>query len=128
MNQAIAIRAHCGGCGLESRPGSRFCSRCGIPITTAESALSIQPRQTVVASRSVRALLDNRLAVIGVLICAGPLGLPLLWFSRRFSRRTKIITTVLYFGLTVVVPLVMAYYWMEIAVRPLLEVFEPSTP
>jgi hypothetical protein len=71
-------------------------------------------------------LLGNRLVVIGLLAVAGPLGLPALWLSRRFSKPTKIATTVLFFLATVVAPLALAYYWLEIALRPLVDVFDKA--
>ena len=67
--------------------------------------------------------LDNRLIVIAIVAVAGPLGLPALWFSRRFNRPTKIVATAAYLLLTVVFPLVMVYYWCELALRPLVDAF-----
>lgn len=71
-------------------------------------------------------LLGNRLVVVGLLAVAGPLGLPALWLSRRFSKPTKIATTVVFFLATVVAPLALAYYWLEVALRPLVDVFDKA--
>lgn len=66
-------------------------------------------------------VLDNRWLVVGLLLVAGPIGLPALWFSRRFSTKVKVGTTILYAIVTVVFPLAMVWYWCETAVRPLVD-------
>jgi hypothetical protein len=71
----------------------------------------------------VRTVLNNRCAIVGMLAFVGPLGLPFLWLSHRFSRRSKIAVTVIFFLLTVVLPLAFTYYWVETAIRPLLAAF-----
>lgn len=68
-------------------------------------------------------VINNRLAVIGIIALLGPLGLPALWFSPRFSRPTKIITTVTYVLLTTVLPIAIAWYWLDYSLRPLVDVF-----
>lgn len=96
---------------------------------TRERALSEPPRHaplSVEIDPAFVRLLGNRFVVIGLLAVAGPLGLPALWFSRKFSKGTKIATTVLFFLATVVAPLALAYYWLEIALRPLVEVFDKA--
>ena len=123
MSQVIATLACCDRCGREFRSDDRFCGQCGAPIQIIESALSVGPGNTVGARGSDRSFLHNRFAVIGLLVCLGPLGLPLLWLSNRFSRLTKIITSVICVLLTVVAPAVIIFYFLGIAVRPLLNVF-----
>ncbi len=59
--------------------------------------------------------------MIAILLCGGPLGLPLMWCSRSFSRRSKIITTTAYFLFTVVFPLAIAWYFLDFALQPLVE-------
>ena len=73
---------------------------------------------------TINAFLNNRLAVIGIIALIGPLGLPALWFSWRFSKSTKIITTTAYFLVTIVLPIALAWYWLDYSVRPLIEVFD----
>jgi hypothetical protein len=53
----------------------------------------------------------------------GPLGLPLLWFSDKYSTRTKILVSVSVIGGTVVLPMLIIVYWLNVALQPLLEVF-----
>ena len=67
--------------------------------------------------------LQRRWVVITILLVAGPMGLPVLWLSHRFSRFTKIIVTTGLALLTVVFPIVFTWYWCEVAIRPLLDVF-----
>ena len=69
----------------------------------------------------LRRLLDNRWVISALLLAVGPIGLPALWFSRRFSFAAKTGITVLFLLLTAVVPLVVAWYFFEVALRPLLD-------
>jgi len=110
----------CDLCGAECHSEHRFCSQCGTSLATESLPLCHRTTNVPVVQGSTNPL-DNRLVVVGILLCAGPLGLPALWFSRRFSRVTKVVTTVAYFVFTAVLPLVIAWYWLDIAVRPLLE-------
>ena len=73
--------------------------------------------------QSVKAVLNNRLAVIGIIAFVGPPGLLALWLSPRFATRTKIVTTATYFLLTAVIPLAIAWYWLDHSLRPLVDVF-----
>jgi hypothetical protein len=65
--------------------------------------------------------LERRWVLITILLVAGPLGLLLVWPSRRFARSTKIVVTVGVVLVTVVLPLALAWYWCEMAVRPLVD-------
>jgi hypothetical protein len=67
------------------------------------------------------AVLDNRWLVVGLLLVAGPMGLPALWFSRRFSKGVKIGVSIAYAVVTVALPVAMVWYWCETAVRPLVD-------
>ena len=66
--------------------------------------------------------LERRWVVLAILLCMGPIGLPLVWLSSRFSKLTKIGLTVGFVLLTVVFPIVLVWYWCEAAIRPLVEV------
>ena len=121
MNQELVTLANCERCGSDYHPRDRYCRQCGVPLQPTATALTEPPRRAVPVSGPAQTLLGSRLAVIGILACVGPIGLPLLWFSHRFSRRTKIITTVIFFVLTIVLPIAVTYYCVEIALRPLLD-------
>ena len=123
MNELI-LAPRCASCHTVFSIEDRFCRHCGAPAMAGNStAPAIRHAAPPVHMNPGRTLLESRVAVIAILLVAGPLGLPFLWLSGRFSRPTKIITTVAYFGLTVVAPLAVAWYWLDIAVRPLLDVW-----
>ena len=127
----------CRHCGRRLAAQDNFCGECGsecrdlIEILDPLSGTSIahvapEPATVVVYSDglpTINALLNNRLAVVAMIALIGPLGLPALWFSPRFGKRTKFITTSTYVLLTTVVPIAIAWYWLEYSLRPLVDVF-----
>ncbi|MDG2383672.1 MAG: hypothetical protein P8N76_18510 [Pirellulaceae bacterium] len=68
-------------------------------------------------------VLNNRWVVLVLLAVVGPLGLPALWFSPRFKPWVKATITLVWFLLTAVVPLAIAWYWLDYALRPLVDGF-----
>ena len=139
MSEMIVINDSCSRCSVAFQGSDNYCRNCGLPtvvpldVVGAEESIESQHElavtpscQSAVATRPVQSLvatvLENRAYVIVILLCAGPIGLPALWFSRRFSRRFKIITTGGYYLVTAVVPLAIAWYVLDIAVRPLVDV------
>ena len=74
---------------------------------------------------TVQTVLNNRLYIGIIIALIGPLGLPALWFSPRFSKRTKIVLTSLFVFMTTVVPLAVAWYFLDYSLRPLLDVLAP---
>lgn len=124
MSDLILAADSCDRCGAELAVDTA-CENCGDGQHTLAAVevlppITAKPAAALVGLRG-ESLLDNRLAVFGILLVAGPLGLPALWFSRRFSRATKIATTVVFFLLTVVVPIVGAWYCFEVLLRPLVD-------
>ena len=93
------------------------------PAQVAPPPIRQPPVAAITLAPGVAGLLNSRLLVIALLAIVGPLGLPALWFSPRFSRITKVLATSLFVLLTVVLPLAFAYYWLEIALRPLVDAF-----
>ena len=73
-------------------------------------------------AETFQAVVNNRMFVVGMIVCAGPLGLLAMWFSQRFTNRAKVITTVSYVLLAIVAPLAIIWYWWNIALRPLVDV------
>ena len=112
-------------CNIEAvAPCAAALQRCEAASNTPSRETAPRDARVVVEyNPAIAGLLNNRLAVIGLVAVAGPLGLPALWFSRRFSRLTKIITTVVFVLVTAVLPLALAYYWLEISLRPLVDAF-----
>jgi hypothetical protein len=144
MNELITTRQiqtltdkFCRHCGVGLGDQDNFCGECGsrcrglIEIVDPLSGTSIghvehEPATVIVASDgmpTINALLNNQLAVVAMIALVGPLGLPALWFSPRFAKRTKFITTSIYVLLTTVVPIAIAWYWLEYSLRPLVDVF-----
>ncbi len=68
------------------------------------------------------AILDNGWAIVGLLFVAGPLGLPALWFSRRFSWKVKLAGTIGLLLLTFVLPAALIWYLYATAIGPVLDV------
>lgn len=126
----------CRLCGGRLAFQDNFCGHCGsdcrelIEIVDPVSGASVGQVANQTAAgvtteglQSIKALVNNRSAVIGMIALVGPLGLPALWFSPRFGKRTKIITTATYVLLTTIVPLALAWYWLDYSLRPLVDVF-----
>ncbi len=137
MNELIVVNDSCPRCSAALVEPGNFCSNCGLPTTVDDypnvPAVLVDPCPEAAIVRSVPAamttapapvvaMLDNRLLVVAIVLCAGPMGLPALWFSRRFSQRTKILTTIGYLLMTTVLPLAIAWYFLEVAVRPVVDV------
>ncbi len=91
-------RDRCAGCGEALRPGRDICSACGLVI-----ARPITPIR----------LVDQRWPVMivsfGIL---GPLGIPLVWYSRAFSKKEKVLLSCgLIVYTTVLVGAAVASWW-----------------
>lgn len=144
MNQLITMPPveivtdnFCRHCGSPLVPHSNFCGECGAGcrdlIATGDSnsrspvgLVTAEPISIGAAgagTQAIKAVLNSRLAVIGIIAFIGPPGLLALWFSPRFAKPTKIISTAAYILLTTVVPLAIAWYWLDYAMRPLVDVF-----
>ena len=121
MNQTFGNPAACDD--LQPERGFDVCIPVRYEVVVEETAVSTGQRPPIVVGSPLRAALNNRCAIVGMLALIGPLGLPFLWFSQRFSRRGKVVISVVFLVLTVVLPLAFAYHCVETAVRPLLEAF-----
>ena len=138
MGELIVLDDSCSRCGAAFLESDNYCGNCGLPtavpgyagdeaelVNLQREFVDVPSRQSTVAPRReqslVTSVLENRSYVIAILLCAGPIGLPALWFSRRFSRRFKIIITTAYFLFTAVLPLAITWYVLDIAVRPLVD-------
>ena len=138
MNELITTRPleivtnnYCRSCGTALFQNDRFCGDCGaaccelvVPSRSQYSLAQEQSKElaTVDPAATFQAVVNSRTFVVGMIAVAGPLGLLALWFSQRFSNRTKIITTVAYVLLAIVLPLVVVWYWLDVALRPLVEI------
>lgn len=119
----------CRACGCELQSTDNFCGQCGagcrdviVPVhPTAENSESHKGVATTAPAGSLQTVVNNRMLVIGAIVCAGPLGLLALWCSQSFAIQTKIITTVIYFLLVVVAPVALIYYCLSGAFQPIVE-------
>ena len=83
-----------------------------------------QCKPAVFIDPAIRRVLGNRLLVTGLLLLIGPLGLPALWLNRRFSPVTKILGTLGFVALTIVLPIALTWYWCHHALQPLVDTFD----
>ena len=136
MNQLITTHpvklqtsGFCTACGCGLQPNDNFCGHCGagcrdliVPATTASQS-DYQPTAIAITgpAGSLQEVVNNRMLVIGAIVCTGPLGLLALWFSQSFSNQTKIITTLAYILLTLVVPAAVICYYLSRAFQPVVE-------
>ena len=128
----IAVDNFCRQCGRRLMPTDNFCGECGSDcrdLVEVVNAVVVGPQASppsteIVTSNTltVESVLNNRMAVIGLIALLGPLGLLALWFSQRFKTRTKVITTVAYVLLTTALPIAIIWYWLDYSMQPLLEV------
>ncbi len=128
---------YCGHCGERVGLQDNFCRNCGTgchisigDVVTAERAIGSvgHGNQTPVAlnrhpSTLITDVLSKRWMVIGIIALIGPMGLPALWFSPRFSRITKIVATALYVLLSAAIPILLVWYFLDYSMQPLVDVF-----
>ena len=139
MNELITTRPveiqpsnFCRACGCTLLPNDNFCGQCGAgccDLTVPADAVIVidegdQSKEIATTNSAVtlQVVVNNRMFVVGMIACAGPLGLLAMWFSQRFSNRAKVITTVSYVLLAIVAPLAVIWYWLNIALRPIVDV------
>ena len=126
---------YCRGCGCRLTSNDNFCGHCGTdcrelivgPATANRIDDSSDSQTTEIATVdstavTIQSVIDNRMVVVALIACFGPLGLLALWFSRRFSNRAKIFTTASYLLLFIVAPLAVIWYWLSIRLQPLVDV------
>ncbi len=77
------------------------------------------PSDFIAVSPAVKQLLTNHWMIYGLLLFCGPIGLPLLWLSPRFSRLAKSAITLLLMSITLILPIIIYWYSCELLLRPL---------
>jgi len=138
MNELITTRPimlqpsnDCRSCGNALSSGDNFCGHCGAGscelIVPSATPIQIDHQEskalaTAAPMATFQSVVNNRTLVVTMIAVAGPLGLLALWFSQQFTNRTKIITTISYVLLAFVLPLVVVWYWLDVELRPLIEV------
>ncbi len=99
-------------------------------LVPLQSAISVEP----IASHPVPAqmpstfalVLNHRMILFTILLVFGPLGLPLIWMSPRFSVWMKLLVTTTTIGITIIFPIAMTLYWADYALQPLLEAMQTA--
>ncbi len=118
----------CQNCYALADVADRYCRCCGLPMSDRAShrpagqPFSPLPRsltqQLVWTGLGPRRASDSRAVVLVMLfLVLGPLALPLLWRSRGFSRRWKILLTVIVAGATAILLLALGYVLAQAAVE-----------
>ncbi len=88
---------------------------------TVYSAEIVDDLEVPALSQPATPVWERRDVVVGLIAISGPPGLLMLWLSRRFAQRTKLLITLGYFALTVVFPIAMIWYWCNHALTPLVK-------
>jgi len=111
MSDPLSAEILCGKCKAPIGANDNYCRHCGTP-TAGPSGLS---------SRTAAAWWESRWFVLTLLfLVLGPLALPLLWRSRRFTWSWKIVLSVMVVGVTVYA-VWQAWHSLNQALAPLLE-------
>lgn len=129
----IEVSKHCSSCRHRMNPEDNFCRNCGVDcrglIVPPGSPIHLDRygnhRSTEIATvdspLDFQKVVDNRMVVVGLIAFLGPVGLMALWFSRRFTKPTKIIVTTSYVLLAFVLPIAITWYWLNVSVRPIVD-------
>jgi hypothetical protein len=99
-----------------------YCRRCGTPTPRVQAAWAAESPATPGPPKSSGGkLLEGRITVLTMLFAVmGPLALPLLWRSSRFSLAWKVVLTLLVLLLTGIVIGLFSYV-VEMTLAPLKE-------
>lgn len=129
VGELVESGPYCPQCGDAGDPPDAYCRRCGFGLNTPALVHNRQPpaSSTLPIATSVPVWLGRRSVVIGLLLFVGPLGLPALWLSPRFSLPAKVITSLAYAAVTIALPIALTFYWLHVAMLPLVEAFPPVT-
>ena len=75
---------------------------------------------------AVRTVVNNHLIIWTVILTFGPLGLPLIWLSPKYSIWSKSLVTVITLGLTIVLPIAVTLYCAQFLVHPVLDAMQEA--
>ena len=127
----IVTSDECLACGHHLVYTDNFCAHCGSDCRVVMDA-SISGRHFVHPSSEIathgmagtfQKIADNRMIVFAMILFLGPLGFLALWCSRRFSNRAKVIVTASYALLVFVLPVAIIWFWLDVSLRPLVDIF-----
>jgi ribosomal protein L40E len=98
-----------------------YCRRCGTPTARVQAAWAAEPPASAGPPKPGAKLLEGRITVLTMLFAVlGPLALPLLWRSSRFSPAWKVVLTLLVLLLTAIVVGLFSYV-VQMTLAPLKE-------
>ena len=117
MNDPVPPKPICRQCTAVLDADDNYCRRCGVPTPFGVKSGVLSSAKPFVSWESPWVILPLLFLVLG------PLALPLLWRSRRFTLLWKSILTVLVTGLTVIL-LWGTWFTVEHALAPLLKAFD----
>ena len=128
----LIVDNFCGRCGNDLFAQDNFCRSCGAVghggelieqdgSNSSKSAVATRSQELSSPAGAIQTVLNNRWYVGMVIALIGPFGLPALWFSPRFSKPTKIVGTLIFVIMTTVVPLAVAWYFLDYRIRPLVD-------
>ena len=147
MNKLITTKSaeiladnYCRQCGARVGYGDNFCRSCGTgchgssgEVATQNAPPESSDRNQMPATKTnqpanhqlqvLTTVLNKRWLVIGIIALIGPMGLPALWFSPRFSGLTKVITTAMYVVLSAAIPILLVWYFLDYSMYPLVDAF-----
>ncbi|MCA9217399.1 MAG: hypothetical protein KDB27_30230 [Planctomycetales bacterium] len=127
-----AANHFCRKCGQAFGRSDNFCGGCGSPnegtlVTTAITPALAESRNgpsnqiSISLNPSLKKALNNRWIVGLILLTVGPMGLPALWMSDRFSLTSKVVTSTVFLLLTAAIPIAITWYWLDTSMQPLVE-------
>ncbi len=96
----------CKFCGTEVLPSNKYCPSCGNKLEPDSSQNRKPESKAPFSDDSPR----NQLITILLLIFLYPIGLPYMWVSKPFTKKTRLIITLCFLG-AVVLGLAMIILW-----------------
>lgn len=75
---------------------------------------------------AVRTVVNSHVIIWTVILTFGPLGLPLIWLSPKYSIWMKFLVTAITLGVTVVLPIAVTLYCAQFLVHPVLDAMQEA--
>jgi len=99
-----------------------------LPAVRPSTSLEELPSQRGMlhGNATARLLLENHAIIWSVLLLMGPMGLPLLLLSPKYSVTAKVSISLAMVGVTVVLPIAATLYCTHFLVMPVLEAMETA--
>jgi len=95
-----------------------------LPASRATRSVANLPTNEAILAQLppvVTLLANSHLAIWSLILILGPMGLPLLWLSPKYSTASKIAWTLGMIFMTVVLPIALTIYCTQFLVSPVLD-------